>query len=81
MGKFTKERDEALASGDVDRVLAFWRKYNPHMREPSSRLVAEMAMHKARTAATTLPMEVRQASKQWLQERGYKAWDDGDVVT
>ena len=76
---FLKERDAVLLTGDVDKVLAFWRKFNPHMREPSSRQVAEAAMHKAITASRTLPIEVRRTSKQWLEAHGSRSFDDGDV--
>jgi hypothetical protein len=75
---FVTERDEALLSGDIDRVIAFHAKHNPD-RDFSSREVAEISMHKARTAAKSLPIEPRLASKKWLTERGYTSLDDGDL--
>lgn len=65
---FVRERDEALFSGDVDRVLAFHAKHNPG--SSMSREIAEVAMHIARTAILTLPDADRQASRRWLAERG-----------
>jgi len=76
---FVKERDEVLLSDDLGRVWAFMRKYNPALPEPSSREVMEIALHKARTGALSLPVELRRASKKWLTERGYKSFDDGDL--
>lgn len=74
-----KERDEILLSGDIDRMIEFHAKHNPHLPRMTDRATAEAAMHKARTAVTTLPMEIRSASKAWLKERNYGSLDDGDV--
>ncbi len=75
--EFVRERDEVLMSGDLDRVVAYLTKYSGYA--PSSRKVAEIALHKARTGAKSLPLEMRKASKAWLVERGYKSFDDGDL--
>jgi hypothetical protein len=32
------------------------------------------------TAVETLPFEVRNASRKWLRERGYRSLDDGDLT-
>ncbi len=77
---FVKERDEMLMALDIDRMMAFHEKHNPGIRRFSSREVAEISLHKARTAARSLPIEARQLSKQWLTERGYTSMDDGDLV-
>jgi hypothetical protein len=61
-------------------MYAFHAKHNPCRRFPN-RAVAEIALHKARTAAKNLPMFARVLSKQWLEERGYTSLDDGDVNT
>lgn len=76
---FVKERNEVLLAGDVDRLIAFHSKHNPGAVF-SSREVAEIAMHKARTACTGLPMEARLESKRWLRERSYGSFDDGDLT-
>lgn len=76
---FVKERNEVLLSGNVDRVMSFHLKYNPDIPFPN-REVAEIAMHKGRTAALGLPIEARLESKRWLSERGYSSMDDGNLV-
>lgn len=76
---FVKERNEVLLSGDIDRLLAFHAKHNPGSMTFSSREVAEVAMHKARTACVGLPIEARLASNRWLRERGYSTFDDGNL--
>jgi hypothetical protein len=40
------------------------------------REMAEVTMHKMRTATTSLPEQVRTASKTWLSERGYHSLDE-----
>lgn len=76
---FNAERDEMLLACDVDRMIAFHTKWNPGIRPFSTREVAEITLHKARTAAASLPIEARRLSKQWLTERGYPSMDDGDL--
>jgi len=79
IAEFVKERDEMLMSLDVDRMLAFHEKHNPAVGAPSNRNVCLISMHKARTAAKTLPIEARRLSRDWLTERGYTSLDDGDL--
>lgn len=74
---FVIERDLVLMRGDLDEVEAFLKRHSG--RVPSSREALEITLHKARAAATTLPMELRSLSKRWLTERGYTSLDDGDV--
>lgn len=76
---FVAERDAMLIDGDLDAVEAFFRKHNPNMATSSSRKVTEIMLHKARTAALSLPKAMRRASKHWLERRGYKSFDDGDL--
>lgn len=76
---FVKERDDVLASGDVDRIIAFHEKHNPGIRAFPNREVAEISMHKARTGAKSLPFVLRIESKKWLLDRGYTSMDEGDV--
>lgn len=76
---FVKERDEMLLSLDIDRMLEFRAKHNPDAPVMSNREIAEIALHKARTAAKSLPMEARKLSKDWLEYRGWTSLDDGDI--
>jgi len=75
---FVAERDALFIEGDLEKMKAFHRKYNPNISLPSDD-VFENGFHKARTAAKSLPMEVRKVSKAWLLERGFTSWDDGDL--
>lgn len=72
---YVKERDEALLSGDIDKVRDLYTKHNPGLRAPPHE-VLEMAMHKARTAAINLPVAEREKSKAWLLERGLSHFGD-----
>jgi hypothetical protein len=77
---YVAARNAVLLTGDVDAVIAFYLKHNnPDALKFDNREAAEIAMHKARTAAVGLPMKARRLSKTWLIERGYTPWDDGDV--
>ena len=77
---FVAERDEMLMACDIDRMLAFHAKHHPYSPGFSSREVAEIALHKTRAGAKSLPIEARLLSKRWLAERGYSSVDDGDLV-
>lgn len=79
--KFVAERDEVLLSGDLERVLAFHKKHNPSLTSvvPPDKTILEASMHKARTAAKSLPIEARKVSKAWLLEHGFTSLDDGDL--
>lgn len=68
--QFIADRDAALRSLAVDRVIEVYRKYNPGQPIPE-RDIVEIGMHKARTALRTLPKKERRLSKKWLIERGY----------
>lgn len=72
---FVQERNAVLLEGDLDKLAAFYAQHNPGLRPPP-REVLEISMHKARTAALGLPQEVRDASKVWLEERGYSHFGD-----
>jgi hypothetical protein len=61
-------------------MIAFHTKHNPSVGAPSSREVCLISMHKARTAAKSLPIEARRLSRDWLAERGYSSHDDGEFV-
>lgn len=76
--KFLKERDEALISGDITKVMAFHNLYNPE-RPLTDPKMAEIVLHKSRTACLSIPMGLRKKSKAWLMENGYQSMDDGDL--
>jgi hypothetical protein len=72
METFVKERNEMLLSGDIARAKAFHQKHNPGVPLPPDDVV-EIGLHKARTAALSLPQIERDISRRWLAERGYSS--------
>lgn len=76
---FIKERDEVLISGDITKMMEFHNRYHPELEPMKDPEIAEVALHKSRTAVTSLPIEMRRASKAWLMENGYQSMDDGDL--
>jgi hypothetical protein len=69
---FVRERNAMLLACDIERAKAFYRKHNPGFRVPSDDVV-EIGLHKARTAALSLPQAERDHSRRWLIQRGYQA--------
>lgn len=78
MKAYVEERDKVLLSGDIDLLIRFHQKHNPDQR-PMDQTVAEVSLHKARTAALSLPLDVRMESKRWLARRGYTSMDGGTL--
>lgn len=78
LADFKRERNEALLSLDEQKLRAFHRKWN-ESELPDNPLVFWGAMHKAITGCLDLPIEFRRKSKAWLDERGFKSLDDGDL--
>lgn len=76
------ERDEALLSMDREKILAYGDKWGADFRRflPNREQWFWASVHIARTGAKSLPMEERVKSKQWLEARGLKSIDDGDVT-
>ncbi len=77
---FVAERDAMLLSLDLERMKQFHATHNPGAPPFGNDLVAWVAMHKARTGAKSLPIDARQLSHDWLKERGYTSFDDGDLT-
>lgn len=71
---FVEERDSVLLSGDIDLLMRFHQKHNPGSPPIANRELAEISMHKARTAALSLPLDIRRGSHQWLTDRGYSSF-------
>ena len=75
--QYNRERDEMLKKRDPVEVIRFARKYS---NKPLPSLdVAEISMHQMTTAIRSMPMALRQESKRWLLDHGYRSHDDGDV--
>lgn len=75
---FVAERDAALLSMDEQRLRHHFRTYS-HKEMPDDMPFFWTIVHKARTAATSLPMEARIESKRWLLAHGSQSMDDGDI--
>ncbi len=75
---FVKERDEALLTGDIEKVRAYHKKWSPEVKLPDDD-VLEISMHKAITACRSLPRSYRIKSLQWLDDHGFSGLDDGDL--
>ena len=67
---YLKDRDAAVRAGGK-AFHAFCMKQGYGM-DPKTE---EISLHKLRSAITTMPDEMRRASRQWLTERGYQPWD------
>jgi len=76
--EYVKERDSMFLK-PLDEFIRWARGRAPF--RPTSDEVYEITYHKCRTAAKSLPMEERSASKRWLLENNYTSFDDGDVPT
>jgi hypothetical protein len=69
LSDYLAERDAMLLKCDVDAMEAFQRAHG--LTVASSWKASEIGLHKARTAATSLPREERLKSWHWLTQRGY----------
>lgn len=76
--QFRKERNEALLSLDEDKIRAMLKKFNGIEAHSDSRIFWG-GVHKAITGNTDLPIDFRRKSNAWLQERGLRSMDDGDL--
>lgn len=78
--QLVRERNAMLRACDVDKMIEFHAKNNPTAAPFPSREVAEIALHKMRTATKGLSLGERLYSARWLRERDYCSEDDGDLM-
>lgn len=76
--EWRKDRREAFLSLYEQKIRSYHRKWNG-TEMPDDMTVFWGAIHKAITGSTDLPVEFRQASKDWLTARGWKSFDDGEL--
>lgn len=73
--QFVKERDEAVASFDLDVFKKFYEKYKAkgffEIDMPKSDRVLEIAIRKMAVHSTNLSEKTRVEATKWLLERGY----------
>ena len=73
--RFIAERDAALLSMDEKKIRAMVREHNG-VEMPADRATFWVAVHKARSAAATLPREEQRRSIEWLKARGFEHFGD-----
>lgn len=76
--QFIAERNEALLSLDEAKIRAMYKKWSDDETLPQGQTFW-IAVHKAITGASRLPIEFRRQSKAWLKECGFHSMDDGDL--
>lgn len=75
---FRQERNEALLSLDEEKIRAFCRKWQGQ-EMPQNKKLFWGGVHKAITGISSLPLEFRQQSKDFLTGLGLHSHDDGDL--
>lgn len=75
---FVAEGNAAMLSLDEAKIRAFVRKWHGHEWPPEPDIFWG-AVHKAITGRASLPIEFRRKSKAYLDERGLRSFDDGDL--
>lgn len=70
-------RDQAFVSGDRQAVLSYLVEWGVKVPPGvvKNEAVFELWFHKQRTAIKSLPLDVRRASKLWLEQHGFKSLD------
>lgn len=61
----------ALVDLDVTLIRKVWGHVSPHLPQPKTREDALIALHVARTASDSVPVNHRLYSHAWLRDRGY----------
>ena len=74
MDEFIKDRDEAFASGDIEKVRAYCKKYD--IKIPEDENIFKAGMHKAICNMYLMPdskinLEQYNRSYEWLIANGY----------
>jgi len=61
---------QALLDGSATDVRALWALVYPQLPQPENDKEAAVVMHRARTEANSIPLDLRAYSHRWLTERG-----------
>ena len=61
---------QLLEDGDVNGLRRHWASFLPGMPQPETFEQAQITMHLARTASTSVAFRFRAYSHRWLEERG-----------
>jgi len=62
---------ETLIAGDHRQMARIWVEAFPHLPPLETDQAAEIALHRARTEAESVPLNLRAWSHRWMVERGY----------
>jgi len=76
--QWRNERDEAVASLDIEKFKAFyekWKKLGIYNGELPNDNVVELAIHKMAMEITTLPQEIKDKALVWLIEHNSRPID------
>ena len=68
---FIRERNEALRTMDMGKILAYMFKYR--IPAPNDETVFWAGLHKARCHITDMPEELKAESRAWLEAHGMSA--------
>jgi len=71
--KFVKERNDALLSLDKKQILDYMKKYSIK-KIPSEDIVFWAGVHKARIEVTDFSEDVKNQSRKWLSDNGFKPY-------
>lgn len=67
--ELVRERDEALLSLDLQKLLSYCRKYHVHI--PDNIEAFWGGVHKARLICESIPEPEKQQSREWLTAHGF----------
>lgn len=65
------EMRRALEECDVGTVRQLWARMSPHLPQPQSDAETLACIHRARTEARSIPLNLRFYSHRWLEDRGW----------
>ena len=68
--QFVKDRNEALLSLDKEKIISFLNKYGTPV--PEKEIVFWAGVHKTRLEVTSFDESVKEVSRKWLRDNGFK---------
>ena len=68
--QFVKDRNEALLSLDKEKIIAYCIKWGVPI--PAKEIVLWAGIHKARLEVTSFDESVKEVSRKWLRDNGFK---------
>src|SRR6476620_6475738 len=62
---------QCLEEANAPAVRKLWAEMCPHLPQPESDFEALACLHRARTEARSMPLNLRAYSHRWLLDRGF----------